>query len=46
MDKPDVQILKALLQMFDNTGNTGCPINWYSLSISIPDFSNGPIKKI
>ena len=26
--------------------NTGCPVNWYSLSISIPDFSDGPIKKI
>ena len=26
--------------------NTGCPVNWYSLSISIPDFSDCPIKKI
>ena len=25
---------------------TGCPVNWYSLSISIPDFFDGPIKKI
>ena len=25
---------------------TGCPVNWYSLSISIPDFSDCPIKKI
>ena len=25
--------------------NTGCPVNWYSLSISIPDFSDCPIKK-
>ena len=25
---------------------TGCPINWYSLSISILDFSDGSIKKI
>ena len=24
---------------------TGCPVNWYSLSISIPDFSDCPIKK-
>ena len=24
---------------------TGCPVNWYSLSISIPDFSDGPIQK-
>ena len=28
------------------TAHTGCPVNWYSLSISIPDFSDGPIKKI
>ena len=21
-------------------GSTGCPVNWYSLSISIPDFQN------
>ena len=26
--------------------HTGCPVNWYSLSISIPDFSDCPIKKI
>ena len=26
--------------------STGCPVNWYSLSISIPDFSDCPIKKI
>ena len=25
---------------------TGCPVNWYSHSISIPDFSDCPIKKI
>ena len=25
---------------------TGCPVNWYPLLISIPDFSDGPIKKI
>ena len=25
--------------------NTGCPTDWYPLSISIPDFSDGPIKK-
>ena len=25
--------------------NTGCPINWYPLSISIPDFPDGPMKK-
>ena len=24
---------------------TGCPVNWYSLSISIPDFPDGPMKK-
>ena len=24
---------------------TGCPINWYPLSISIPDFPDGPMKK-
>ena len=24
---------------------TGCPVNWYSVLISIPDFSDGPIKK-
>ena len=24
---------------------TGCPVNLYSLSISIPDFSDCPIKK-
>ena len=24
---------------------TGCPVNWYSLAISIPDFSDCPIKK-
>ena len=26
--------------------HTGCPVNWYSLSNSIPDFSDCPIKKI
>ena len=26
--------------------HTGCPINWYSLSISIPDFSDSPMKNI
>ena len=30
----------------EGTGYTGCPVNWYSLSISIPDFSDCPIKKI
>ena len=25
--------------------NTGCPVNWYPLSISIPDFPDGPMKK-
>ena len=24
---------------------TGCPTDWYPLSISIPDFSDGPNKK-
>ena len=26
--------------------HTGCPVNWYSHSISISDFSDCPIKKI
>ena len=25
---------------------TGCPTDWYPLLISIPDFSDGPIKKL
>ena len=25
--------------------HTGCPTDWYPLLISIPDFSDGPIKK-
>ena len=29
----------------DFVTNTGCPINWYTLSISIPDFPDGPMKK-
>ena len=29
----------------DNLQYTGCPVNWYSLSISIPDFPDGPMKK-
>ena len=29
-----------------NLLHTGCPVNWYSLSISIPDFFDCPIKKI
>ena len=24
---------------------TGCPVDWYPLSISIPDFPDGPMKK-
>ena len=30
----------------ENRMELGCPVNWYSLSISIPDFSDCPIKKI
>ena len=28
-----------------NKDYTGCPVNCYSLSISIPDFPDGPVKK-
>ena len=31
--------------LFTYLAYTGCPVNWYSLSISIPDFSDCPIKK-
>ena len=35
------------ISIVDSTGTTytGCPVNWYSLSISIPDFPDGPMKK-
>ena len=33
-----------LMQVRDHP-YTGCPVNWYSLSISIPDFPDGPMKK-
>ena len=33
-------------RVLDITGTyTACPVNWYSLSISIPDFPDGPMKK-
>ena len=31
---------------YHNTFYTGCPVNWYSLSISIPDFPGGTIRKV
>ena len=35
----------SLLKIMIIFNNTGCPVNWYSLSISIPDFPDGPMKK-
>ena len=32
-------------KLYDTKPYTGCPINWYPLSISIPDFPDGPMKK-
>ena len=39
------EILNSVLR-FAEVASTGCPVNWYSLSISIPDFSDCPIKKM
>ena len=45
------RLVLGLVELIDAKGvdvaqSTGCPVNWYSLSISIPDFSDCPIKKI
>ena len=45
IDYPRVvtQVNSAVGQIIDTY--TGCPIKWYPLLISIPDFPDGPMKK-
>ena len=40
------EMMNKLRFLEENRPFTGCPSNWYPLLISIPDFSDGPIKKI
>ena len=43
----DLIIINLYPQLFKDIypAFTGCPVNWYPLSISIPDFPDGPMKK-